>query len=164
MSAAQEIGLLEQAELVIAAEDGDGRALLDGAGQPAGRARWRGGSWWRRWLFPLLVVREEPDLPLVFTLERRWSLLARWRVRDAEGEAVGTLAGEWLLDRWDRPLVYHRLGHGGPSGCFVDAASGQYLATWRRTEEGTRLTFVAGDDPDPFTRMLLIGALLCRAE
>jgi hypothetical protein len=155
----QEIGLLEQVVLFLPRPEGGRRALLSGAGVPVGIACAAEPPGWWGWLFPVLAVREEEDEPLVFTVRRRLTLLPRRWVIDAEGEAVGSLAWPWLLDRNDVPLAAAQAA-AARAGTFRTPA-GVVLAAWSVEPGGAvRLDFHASVRHDPFVKMLLLAAVL----
>ncbi len=77
---------LEPAQVVLDPLSG---ALLGFAGWQQ-----RGLGWWRRWWTrPVLAVHEGDDAPLLCTIHALWGLSARWEVRDADGNVLGTLHG-----------------------------------------------------------------------
>jgi hypothetical protein len=141
-------GLLEQAVLLLRPAD-DGRLLLAGSGEVAGFARRRG------WLWPLVEVREQEESPLVCTIRRRVTLWPRHDVRDADGELVGVLAGRWVLDRWQR-LAFRVRGKE-----FADA-QGDVLGRWAERDGELRLELLPAVQHEPFTKMLILAALLAR--
>src|SRR5436190_12680891 len=97
-----DVGLLEQDLLWLGRPSSRPRPLHSAGGELVGVARRVRGGRWSLW--PTLEVREAEDEPLLLTVRRAWSLWPRWDVLDAEGERVGVLAGDRVLDRWDRPL------------------------------------------------------------
>jgi hypothetical protein len=128
----EDTGLLEQPVLLVQAPVVRGTwELLAASGQPVGFARWQQqGPWWWRWLRPVLAVHEHLDEPLLATVQRKWTLLPRHEVHDAEGELVGTLALPWLLDRWGQPLIEVCPGKRA-TGVFRTTA-GAVVGEWQR--------------------------------
>ena len=126
---------------------------------------------WRRWLSPTtLSVHEADDEPLVFTLRASWPFARWWEVADADGHVVGTLHPPGSV-RSDRPGRYG----------VIHGRHGQAIAVWRAEPDGLHsfrdpagtelaregpaaggrgLTFAEQADSDPFTRMLLLAAVV----
>jgi hypothetical protein len=153
----QETGLLEQSVLLVPASPGQRRRLLAVSGQPVGFARrLEQGSWWSWWCSGL-AVHEEEDQPLVFTIKRRFILMKRREVVDADGELVGTVALPWLLDRWGKPVVEVRPRH-STSGAFL--ANGSVVGEWSLQEGSLRLAFMPAIMDEPYLKMLLLAAIL----
>jgi hypothetical protein len=152
-------GLLEQPVLVVRPVDASGRAIVeDATGKPVGFAhRHTGRPWWLRWLGVPLAVHEVEEEPVVFRARRLWTMLPRWRVQDAENETVGTVAGTWLLDKWDRPILRRRPT--GASGT-VETTDGRLAAEWAPVSDGTRVVFHPAVQNEPFVKMLLLAAVL----
>lgn len=126
------------------------------SGAVLGYARWereRDRSWRRLLRRRVLAVHEQEDEPLLFTVERAWSLLPRRDVWDAEGQPVGCLAGRFVHDRHGQLIAAL------DDGVFLDPFR-RVLAELAPSAEGLRLTFrdeVAGE---PFVKMLLLAAAL----
>jgi hypothetical protein len=138
-------GLLEQPELR------PGPGTLAGPHGVVGLVRRLHAPRWREWLFgPTLAVYEADHQPLVFTVSRRWSLLPRRDVCDAEGELVGTIGGRWAVDRWEQPVL--RLD---PDGTFRSVHR-VVLGRW----DGTRLKFELDVIGEPLVRMLMLALVL----
>jgi hypothetical protein len=125
-----------------------------------GFAGWRkGGGFWPRWLSrPVLAVHESDDAPLLFTVHSLWGLAARWEVRDADGNIVGVLSGPLLKDRLGRSIALWE--RGGDLAARVREADGRDLMTLAALADGTRVTFAAEVDGNPFLKMLLLAAAL----
>src|SRR5262249_33473855 len=128
-------------------------------------------SAWRRWLSPTtLAVHEADDEPLVFTLRASWPFGRWWEVADADGHVVGTLhppgagrsgpPGRYgaIHGRHGQAVAVWRAGPGGVQ-CFCDPA-GPELARVAPAAGGRGLTFAEQADGDPFTRMLLLAAVV----
>jgi hypothetical protein len=124
--------------------------LLAACGATVGFARRRRG-----WLLPVVEVREQEESPLVCTIRRCFTLWPRHEVRDADGELVGVLAGQWLLDRWQRAVMRLR----GME--FVDV-QGAVLARWDRRDGAVRLELLPAVQDEPFAKMLILAASLAR--
>ncbi len=138
------MGLLEQRVLVVRRVS-QGYELLNESGQPVGHARWRQLGWWR-WI---LHVYEQEQSPLVCSVRTRLGWPPRREIRDAEGELVGFLTRQLLLNRWE--CVAFRFH----AGRFLSEA-GVVLATW----SNQRLEFAEGVRHDPFAKMLLVAAVV----
>ncbi len=141
-----------------------GRRWIEDAGGKRVGFAWRPplSPWWLRWFAAPLAVHEADEEPIVFQVQRLWTLLPRWQVSDADGELVGSVGGSWLLDRWDRPLLRRRRAPDG-SGESFELAAGQKVAEWCRDGDRLRLTFLPPVQDEPFRKMLLLaGVLLLR--
>lgn len=146
-------GPLEQETLYVRRSATGERHLLTENGTLVGVVR-RLPHWW-----PALETRESGDEPLLFTLRRAWTLWPAWDVCDAEGERVGRLIGERVLDRWDHPLARRVAAAPGRGGAYHDPLN-LVLAWWLDDPAGTRLTFRPTAQADPFLKMLLLAAVL----
>jgi hypothetical protein len=148
---ARQAGLLEQTTLRLSRPGPSGRRpLCDAAGDVVGFVREERGWPWGRTFW----VYEAFEEPLVFGVRRLWRLRPRWRVVDADGEEVGTVGGEGLLDRWDH-LLFRR----AEGGVFALAGGGA-AAEWRPDGDGGRLVLHEPVRDDPFWKMLLLAAVL----
>jgi hypothetical protein len=151
--AIRQAGLLEQPALRLLPPDGAGRRrIADGAGDAVGVVDVARGPWgWGRTFW----VREAFEEPVVFRVRRAWTLRGRWRVEDAEGEEVGTIAGTRVLNHWGH-TVFRRV-EGGRA--FV-LTGGDAAAEWVTEGAGGRLTLRPVVRDDPFWKMLLLAAVL----
>ncbi|NBO92562.1 MAG: hypothetical protein EBV06_09690 [Planctomycetia bacterium] len=139
------LGLLEQPEVRF-----DCTTLTTAQGV-VGFMRPLAGSFWSRWFTkPGWAIHEAGDEPLVFTISRRFSLLPRWEVCDAEGDWVGIVGGRWAVDRWERPVF--RLD---PDGALRSAGR-HSLGHW----DGQRLAFSPETTNEPLVRMLMLALIL----
>jgi hypothetical protein len=152
-SAAKTAGLLEQTVLRLLRPDAAGRRrLADADGTPVGVVDLAPG-WWGFVL--TLWVREAFEEPVVFRVRRAWSLRRRWRVEDADGEAVGTVAGPRLLSRGGRVLFRRIQG-----GRAFELLGGDAAAEWVPEDGGGQLTLLPVVRDEPFWKMLLLAAVL----
>jgi hypothetical protein len=165
---------------------GQERTILDPAtGTVLGFARWRRGTgagllrWFSR---PVLQVYETEDASLLCTAHVCWGWPRRWQVRDAEGNPVGTfrrgqfrvptqldslpergagrrLAGTLVQDRFGQPLGCIEATPRGVFGSLL-TPDGRELGTVTRTALGTEVQFDASLQDRPFTKMVLLAALL----
>lgn len=126
------------------------------SGAVLGYARWereRSRSWRRLLQRRVLAVHEQEDEPLLFTVQRAWSLLPRRDVWDAEGQPVGCLVGRFVHDR------HGRLVAALDDGTFLDPFR-RVLAELASSANGLRLTFRDEIAGEPFVKMLLLAAAL----
>jgi hypothetical protein len=144
--------MLERGKLLIRAVDGTSLIEDVATGESLGTARPRRSGWLP--VPPVLEVREAGDAPLLFTVRRAWSLSPRFDVLDAEGRAVGSVAGAVVADRTGRCLAVF-----GPDGTFR-TRSGLVMGRVARTADGIEVGFGDSTAPDPFARMLLLAAAL----
>jgi hypothetical protein len=131
------------------------------SGTRVGFVRWQPTGWsWLRWLVPpLALVHEVEDEPLLFTLQRVWSLEPRWEVRDADGHLVGSIAREFLLDRYGRCLaLVERTGD--PARIRFRSPEGQELGQLARQGSEARLEFALPPEGDPFAKMVMLATAL----
>jgi hypothetical protein len=130
-------------------------------GRLLGVAGWRrAGRSWLRWLYrPVLAVHEADDAPLLFTVHRLWGLAPGWEVQDADGHVLGLLYGPHVKDRFGRNLA---VGKRGPGGRLtrVCGGDGRELMSIAVLAEGSRLTFAAEVEANPFLKMLLLALAL----
>jgi hypothetical protein len=149
-AAAGEAAALEPARAVLG-------ALTEA---PLGFAGWRrGGRLWPRWLSrPVLAVHETDDAPLLFTVHGLWGLSARWEVRDADGNVLGTLCGPLIRDCFGRDLALWE--RPAPLVGRARDGDGRELMTVMVTTEGTRVAFTTAAEGNPFLKMLLLAAAL----
>jgi hypothetical protein len=128
--------------------------------QLLGVARWQRPSrrsWlsWLRW--PLLLVHEAGDEPLVFTVQRCWGVARYWEICDADHHLVAVARGPWLFDRFGDCLAWTRFL---ADGCQLNGRDGVELAHWIRSGEELQLTFAEEVRGEPFVKMALLGAAL----
>jgi hypothetical protein len=114
---------------------------------------------WLSWLGrQFQEVLETEDDSLLMTLWRPWGLARTWEVLDAEERRVGILFRNVLLDSYGRrlALAHHQNDR---HGRFCDV-QGNELAAFARQESGVLLTFHPNLEGNPFTRMIMLGAIL----
>ena len=151
--------MLESLQFLIGPKGADGaRAIVDASsGARLGFAIWRegGGPWW--WpTAPVLAVHEDEDAPLVFTVQRRWNWPPRREVRDAEGNRIGELIGDWIRDEYAR-RVATRVCAGGQT--LLINRERKVLARYRVDSKGLHFAFATEEtEGDPFQKMLLLAA------
>ncbi len=166
-------GILEQSSLILRGVSGLGKvlpaprshlavvALLSepSTGEVLGTVsrRQTDGVRWHSWLArPQLALHENDDAPLLCTLNRLWGLTRMWEVRDADGHVVGQLHGRTVQDRFGTTLAV--LGpRRGPVLIFLSPDGCPRLRVHRETE-GIRIDFAQDPWPNPFLKMLLLGA------
>lgn len=168
------------------------RSIHDPAtGASLGLACWQrraGPAWLRRLRRPMLAVFETEDESLLFHVRRPWALASRWQVRDADERVVGTVrpyhlvwprmpdsppqteracsghnAGVVVEDRWGRFLLLASQRSTGPPGQFL-ARDGSELGSLCGSAEGSLLTFAPEVEGEPFTKMLILAAVLVRSD
>jgi hypothetical protein len=109
---------------------------------------------------PTIDVLETEDEALVFTVERLLSLRTAWRVRDSEGNSVGTIRGKFLRDQHGRPMaVAEELPDDGAYRWKAD--DGRELGHVRRADGGVVVTWDACVQAFPFTKMVLLASVIC---
>ena len=152
-------GLLEQTTLVLRPSADDRHLFLASAGAVVGFARRRRGHWLRPWQRLIVEVHEQEEAPLVCTIRRMFTLWPRYEVRDAEDELVGVLAGQWILDRWQRgTLRVQSLPDGGQ---LLDDQNA-IAARWTVAAGDVSLELLPPVQNDPFAKMLVLAAVLLR--
>jgi hypothetical protein len=115
---------------------------------------------WLWWLGrQVQEVLETEDDCLLMTLRRPWGLARTWEVFDAEERRVGMVFRNLLLDGDGRHVAQIRPKNNYHSGRFCDP-HGTELGTFASQESGTLLTFSPALEGKPFTRMILLGAVL----
>jgi hypothetical protein len=144
------------------------RAILAAeTGERLGHARWRPSRLpgWLYWFArPVLEVYETEDAALLCTAHQLWGLNPSWRVRDAEGNPVGTIwaldsqfSGCLLADQWGHCFARIQPSPNGTLGEFI-APAGHAVGTLQRGPEGNLLTFAPMLDANPFAKMIVLAA------
>jgi hypothetical protein len=155
--------MLEQPELLLAPWQRVDKArrrtiLAPGSGRVLGSVRAPLPNW-LSWLGrQFQEVLESEDDSLVMTLWRPWGLARTWDVLDAEEHRVGILFRNVLLDGHGRRVAIAQ-HQSDQTGRFRDP-NGAELSTFSRQEAGLLLTFNPALEGNPFTRMILLGAVL----
>jgi hypothetical protein len=153
--------MLERTDLHIgpwmpAAEPGRWQRMVhDGAGtSPLGAVRTSDRFWgWQR----CIEVFETEDDALVLSLASAWFGPA-WHVRDSEGNHVGSLLPDALLDPAGRRFA-ERVAD-GPERWRLREPTGREYATLERAAEGLTLRFTDVRLTNPFLRMMVLGSFL----
>jgi hypothetical protein len=142
------------------------RAILDAATlTPLGFARRAGTApGWAGWFGrPGIEVFETEDASLLCTVHPRWGLPRWWEVRDADGHPVGAVRPRLhttrVEDRSGQLLARIERTPPGAPGRVV-APDGREIATLRAAADGTAVAFAPSSPDNPFTRMVLLAALL----
>jgi hypothetical protein len=139
------------------------RVIADPAtGRPLGFARRQPAAVppWLHWLVPpALEVHEASDEPLLFTVQRFWSLGPFWEVSDADGHRVAVLRRGRVEDRLGRDLAVRARAADGTE-TWLYGPGGPALATAARTVDGVRLSFTDAVAGEPFVKMALLAAAL----
>lgn len=133
-------------------------------GKSIGVVRWQvapglaGLSWLSG---PILAAHEIEDDPLVFIVRKSWAFSPRWEVQDADGHPVATVRGDWVLDIFDQCLarITRRPGEEGFRFCAQD---GREMARVTQSGNDLQISFAAEVQGEPFIKMALLGAVLCR--
>jgi len=138
------------------------RHIAGAAGQPLGFVRFDGAvrSPFFSWLRSVrLEVYETDDASHLMSLVRAWGVLRIWDVYDAEERRVGSIYPPNLVDSEGQRRGF--LEHHGPDrGKALDPAN-HVLATFQRRLDSLDLAFMPEPAPNPFLRMLILGAVLC---
>lgn len=108
---------------------------------------------------PAEVVREAEDMPLLMTMRRVWRWSRCWTVRDADDRLVGRIYARQMVNT--RGQVVATLEGQPPDMTRFLGLDGRELASSHSRSDGTRvLHFADTPENNPFTRMLLLGAVL----
>src|SRR5579864_3784775 len=155
--------MLECAELLMGSWTQEGgirqRAINGPETHRLGRVRAVLPSW-LSWLGrQVQEVLETDDDCLLMTLRRPWGLARTWEIFDAEERRVGILFRNLLLDGEGRHVAHARHNKDHRSGSFCDP-DGSELGTFAVQESATLLAFSPTLEDNPFTRMILLGAVL----
>lgn len=143
-------GLLEQPSLRVCSNQ-----LYDAWGQPIGRIHAQEVSWPWHWFWPSTwTIHELHEQPLVFSLQRPWSVVLRWEVRDADNRLVGWISRHLAWDRQQVEVV--RLDDRQVFRSPNDAELGMIV--------GSCLQFGPVTIGQPFLRMLMLAILLRREQ
>jgi hypothetical protein len=138
------------------------RAVDDAAGNPLGFIRHvpvRGPRWLRWLVGRTLEAYEWPDSSLVFCLHRSWGWSGAWHVVDADGRLVGKISRRKLLDGFGSFLaVFESLDGIGSGRCLT--MDGFELGDYSVADNGTRVTFAADMEGNPFAKMMLLSGVL----
>jgi hypothetical protein len=116
--------------------------------------RWRGPWSWlagRR-----LDVLETEDASLLMSLRHPWLGCGRWHVVDAENRRLGIIQPPHVLDGdrgWLGTIE-------GPEWRFR-RKSGEIAARFEEEDAGLLIRQAVDSDPNPFLRMVVLGAALC---
>jgi hypothetical protein len=139
------------------------RAVADGTTSATlGRVRWVGppAQAWFRWLRGhRLEVLETEDAALLMTVERPWGLTDRWDVCDADDRRIGTICPPVLLDNEGGRRAYLDR-QDSQCGKVLDPSGRELAGYERRSDRGTFVHFASDLEPNPFLRMLVLGAVL----
>ncbi|MFN4261803.1 MAG: hypothetical protein ACK4RK_21185 [Gemmataceae bacterium] len=133
------------------------------SGKPLGRAYWRPSRLprWLVWLGqPELVVVETEDESHLCTL--RWSWSRGWQLWDAEERYVGIIRPSHLRDPYGYCLAWLQRGTG--SRLRIQTPEGQILAAAIPSGKGLEVSLAERVAADPFTKMLLLAAVLVEAR
>jgi hypothetical protein len=120
--------------------------------------RWRGPWSWlagRR-----LDVLETEDASLLMSVRHPWLGCGRWHVVDAENRRLGIIQRPHVLDG-DRGWL-GTVDRDGTDGRFR-LASGEVAARFEKQDAGLVVRHAADVDPNPFLRMVVLGAALALA-
>lgn len=129
-------------------------------GAPVGFARRPPAGAWQRWFGGgVLEVHEQEDASLLCTIRGRWLRPHCRLVCDADGRGVGEVRGRRLEDRHGRLVAVRWPDAGGRGDVFRDPA-GSPLATARPGKDGLAVAFTEAAAADPFTKMLVLAAVL----
>lgn len=137
---------------------GWGRPIIDPATDaPLGFVRAVRLRPWRWLTAHRLDVLETEDASLLMSLRHPWLGLGRWHVVDAENRRLGIVQLPHVLDG-DRG----RLGNVETDGEThrFRRVSGEVCATYETSERGLAVCHAVDADPNPFLRMVILGAAL----
>jgi len=137
---------------------GWGRSIADARATPLGFVRAVRLAPWS-WLIPQRFdVCETEDASLLMTLEQPWLSFGRFRVLDSESRLVGSVLVPHVLDSDGARLA--RIERNGSGNQQVRMTAGEIAATLAVQDGGALLSFPADTEPNPFLRMLMLGAAL----
>jgi hypothetical protein len=120
--------------------------------------------WWRFWSAPSgLEVFETDDHALVMSLRPSRIAKSTWLVLDCDGNEVGRLRGEEILDPWNTPFARRAVDDAGTWA--LRESDGRDYATCATGGDSDEIVFLEPALTNPFLRMLVIGSfLLLRAR
>ncbi|MFO0876822.1 MAG: hypothetical protein U0840_05565 [Gemmataceae bacterium] len=147
-----ETGLLEQPTLRFRRHPPIS-LLLDARGLTVGFTTWKCRGLWAGAPGSILAVHEQEQGPLLCAIHREWSLRWHWRVQDAEGDLVGRVEKDRILDPWGTLVLFCRKG-----SWFT--LHGVELARLEQGNQFLELQMLPPVQHDPFAKMLLLAATL----
>ena len=117
-------------------------------------------TWWRFWSLPTpLEVCETDDRALMMSIRPSRVANGVWLVRDCDGNDIGRLRGQDLLDPWGQPFARRDLDADG--AWSLREFDGRAYATCAPTSSGDdALVFVDAELTNPFLRMLVVASFL----
>lgn len=131
-------------------------------GEVFGFAVWTAGgrSWWTCLAGPTIQVRETEDASLLMSVRRSFRWSRRWAVYDADDRLVGRISPRRLVNNRGRLLATMERNADQSQARFLGPDK-QELASFQARSDGS-VMLIFGDVPDnnPFSRMLMLGAVL----
>jgi len=116
--------------------------------------------WFGSFTGPTTDVFETEDEALLLTVERLVSLRTAWRVRDSDGNSLGTIRGNFLRDQHGRTMaVVESLAEQGNYRWRAD--DGRELGIVRISDGGVIVTWDSCVQAYPFTKMVLLASAIC---
>lgn len=116
---------------------------------------------WFAWFRSLkLSVFETEDASHLMTVTRPWAFSRIWDVYDAEDVPVGMIALQVLFAS-DRTFL-GKVKREADGARAVRDPSEKVLATIRRAEQCSEISFTLGTLSNPFLRMMLLAALIAQ--
>jgi hypothetical protein len=151
---------LQPGELPGWEQPGWGRPITEPAtGAPLGFVRAARLRPWRWLTAQRLDVLETEDASLLMSLRHPWVGFGRWHVIDAENRRLGVVQLPHVLDGDRGRLGRVELDRATGQRRFR-RTSGETCALFEDGEGGLTIRHAADSDPNPFLRMVILGAAL----
>lgn len=116
--------------------------------------------WWQVWSSPAagFEVCETDDCALLMSISPRRFRTNLLAVRDCDGNLLGQLQGDEILDLWGMPFA--RRSSTGERRSEVRELDGRLYASAEPAGDGTLVQFSDADVTNPFVRLLALASIL----